>query len=110
MIAGERAVVRRIPFGRDFWWANKLSLPGATDCAIRQILVERIDRRRHGGAIAVGIIEPQGRRACDWPQFAWPAQMLGELLARQIMAILGHDSTGGSNARLTERANEPHQI
>jgi hypothetical protein len=36
--------------------------------------------------------------------------MLGELLARQIMAILRHDSTGGSNARLTERANQPHQI
>jgi D-alanyl-D-alanine-carboxypeptidase/D-alanyl-D-alanine-endopeptidase len=45
------------------------------DSAIRQILVERIDRRRHGMGMVVGIIEPQGRRiiahgklACDDPR------------------------------------------
>jgi len=32
------------------------------DSAILEILVERIERRRHGVGMAVGVIEPQGRR------------------------------------------------
>jgi len=36
--------------------------PVPPDSTIHQILVERIDRRRHGVGMAVGVIEPQGRR------------------------------------------------
>jgi CubicO group peptidase (beta-lactamase class C family) len=36
--------------------------PVPQDSAIHQILVERIERRRHGVGMAVGVIEPQGRR------------------------------------------------
>src|SRR5215470_11978310 len=36
--------------------------PVPPDSAILEILVERIERRRHGVGMAVGVIEPQGRR------------------------------------------------
>jgi serine-type D-Ala-D-Ala carboxypeptidase/endopeptidase len=41
-----------------------------SDAAIRKILVERIDARKQGVAIVVGVIEPAGRRVVAYGAFA----------------------------------------